>query len=124
MSKGKTIAITVTVVIVVLAAALFVVAANTNMLLSGDYYVKVDNTHVTKNEDTGGVVHLKSGEPYVYNLEAVNASGDKADIEFGTSRELRQDAYLKLELQPVRGVVNWTEVTQDALPSKVAQILN
>ena len=62
-------------------------------------------------------------EPYLYKLGAVNATGDKAEIEFGTSRELRQDAFIKLDLQPIRGVVGWSEVTEDALPANVAEAL-
>ena len=63
-------------------------------------------------------------EPYLYKLEAVNAAGDRTEIEFGTSRELRQDAFLKLDLQPIRGVVGWSEVSEDALPPKAEEILH
>ena len=94
-----------------------------NLLLVGDYYVKIDNACISKNEPSGGVINFGSGEPYVYKLEAVNATGDKAEIEFGASRELRQDAFLKLDLQPIRGVVGWSEVSEDALPAKVVEVL-
>lgn len=122
MSKGKA-AVVTAIVIVGLAAALLFVASTTNLLLAGDYYVKIDNAHISKNESIGGVVNFRSGEPYLYKLEAVNAAGDKAEIEFGAYRELRQDALLKLELQPIRGVVGWSEVQEDALPAKVAEAL-
>lgn len=121
MSKGKTMAITLALIAVVLVAVLFAVASQTNLLLSGDYFVKIDNAHISKNDSTGGVIHLTPNEPYVYELDAVNESGDKAKIDFGVSRELRQDAFLKLELQPIRGVVTWSEVSAEELPPKAAE---
>lgn len=96
----------------------------TNLFLAGNYYVQIDNARISENESSGGVINLGSSEPYLYKLEAVNAAGDKTEIEFGTSRELRQNAFLKLDLQPIRGVVGWSEVTEDSLPRKVAEALD
>lgn len=123
MGKGKTIAITA-VATCGLAAVLILAASMTNLFLAGDYYVKIDNAHISENESSGGVINLGSSEPYLYKLEAVNAASDRTEIEFGTSRELRQGAFLKLDLQPIRGVVGWSEVSEDALPSKVEEALN
>ena len=121
--QGKTIAITA-VAICGLAAILLFAASVTNLFLAGDYYIKIDNACISENESSGGVVNLESSEPYLYKLEAVNAAGDKTEIEFGASRELRQDAFLKLDLQPIRGVVGWSEVSEDSLPRKVEEALN
>lgn len=104
MGKGKTMQITA-VATCGLAAALILAASMTNLFLAGDYYVKIDNAHISENESSGGVINLGSSEPYLYKLEAVNAAGDKTEIEFGASRELHQNAFLKLDLQPIRGVV-------------------
>ena len=123
MGKGKTIAITA-VAICGLAAILLFAASVTNLFLAGDYYIKIDNACISENESSGGVVNLESSEPYLYKLEAVNAAGDKTEIEFGASRELRQDAFLKLDLQPIRGVAGWSEVSEDSLPRKVEEALN
>lgn len=123
MAKGKTTAITA-VVACGLAASLLFAASMTNLFLAGNYYVQIDNARISENESSGGVINLGSSEPYLYKLEAVNAAGDKTEIEFGTSRELRQDAFLKLDLQPIRGVVGWSEVTEDSLPRKVAVALD
>ena len=123
MGKGKTIAITA-VAICGLAAILLFAASVTNLFLAGDYYIKIDNACISENESSGGVVNLESSEPHLYKLEAVNAAGDKTEIEFGVSRELRQDAFLKLDLQPIRGVVGWSEVSEDSLPRKVEEALN
>lgn len=124
MSKGKAGVITAAIVIAILAIVFFVFASQNNMLLSGDYYVKVDNAHLSQNEEKGDIVHLKSSEPYIYELDAINEAGNTAKVEFGVSRELRQDALLKLEIQPVRGVVNWEEVPEDELPPKAVEVLN
>lgn len=123
MSKGKATAITA-VVACGLAACLLFAASMTNLLLAGDYYVRIDNARISENESSGGVINLRSSEPYLYKLEAVNAAGDKAEVEFGASRELRQDTFLKLDLQPIRGVVGWSEVSKDSLPPKVEDALN
>lgn len=123
MGKGKTITITA-VATCGLAAALILAASMTNLFLAGDYYVKIDNAHISENESSGGVINLGSSEPYLYKLEAVNAAGDKTEIEFGASRELHQNAFLKLDLQPIRGVVGWSEISEDSLPPKVAEALD
>ena len=112
MGKGKTMAITA-VATCGLAAALILAASMTNLFLAGDYYVKIDNAHISENESSGGVINLGSSEPHLYKLEAVNAS-----------RELHQNAFLKLDLQPIRGVVRWSEISEDSLPPKVAEALD
>lgn len=64
MSKKKTMAIA-SIAIAGLAVALLCAASMTNLLLVGDYYVKVDNACVSENEPSGGVVNLGSSEPYL-----------------------------------------------------------
>lgn len=123
MGKGKTMAITA-VAHVRFGGSLILAASMTNLFLAGDYYVKIDNAHISENESSGGVINLGSSEPYLYKLEAVNAAGDKTEIEFGASRELHQNAFLKLDLQPIRGVVRWSEISEDSLPPKVAEALD
>lgn len=43
----------------------------------------------------------------------------KKEFTFKTSRELREDAYLKLKVLAITGVNNWEEVQFDELPDKV-----
>lgn len=123
MSKGKTTAIIVVMAAVMLSVALFAFASQTSLFLAGDYYVRIDNAHISENEPADGIFSLKSREPYVYELRAVNEAGDETKLEFGVSRELRQGAFLKLSLQPVRGVVSWSEVPEEELPPKTANAL-
>ena len=46
-------------------------------------------------------------------------NGKKKEIKFKTSRELREDAYLKLEVMLLTGVHSWEEVQYNELPDKV-----
>ncbi len=56
---------------------------------------------------------------YSYTLPAYNENGDKKDITFGTSRELKEGAFIRLTEMPVRGVLKWNEVQYDELPAAV-----
>ena len=64
MGKGKTMAITA-VATCGLAAALILAASMTNLFLAGDYYVKIDNAHISENESSGGVINLGSSGTYI-----------------------------------------------------------
>lgn len=55
---------------------------------------------------------------YEYTLECYNEKGKKKEVKFKTSRELRQEAYLMLEIRTF-GVHSWKEVQFDELPDKV-----
>ena len=48
----------------------------------------------------------------------------KKEIKFKTSRELKEDSYLKLEVMVTRGVKTWEEVQANELPEKVKTALN
>lgn len=75
------------------------------------YYTKIDNTKVEEINN--------SDMPYEYTLDCYNENGKKKTIKFKTSRELREDAYLKLEYMEITGVHSWAEVNYDDLPKKV-----
>lgn len=53
MGKGKTMAITA-VATCGLAAALILAASMTNLFLAGDYYVKIDNAHISITSRAAG----------------------------------------------------------------------
>ncbi len=77
------------------------------------YYTKIDNDKV-ELLDTGDM-------RYEYTLEAYNKNGKEKEITFKTSRELKEDAYLELEVMLTRGVKSWQEVQFDKLPGKVQE---
>ena len=58
---------------------------------------------------------------YEYTLDAYNEKGNSKKVIFKTSRELKDDAYLKLDVMLTRGVKSWEEVQYDELPDKVQE---
>ena len=77
------------------------------------YYTRIDNTKVEQ---------LSSGDMrYEYTLDAYNGKGNSKEVTFKTSRELKDDAYLKLDVMLTRGVKSWEEVQYDELPDKVQE---
>ena len=83
------------------------------------YYTQIDNSKIEQNDSDGGVVNLNGGMEYAYTLPAYDESGKGKDITFGASRQLREGAYIRLTVMPVRGVIEWSEVQYDELPTAV-----
>ncbi len=81
------------------------------------YYTKIDNTKI---EELSGDEDMR----YQYTLTAYNKNGKEKEIQFKTSRELREGAYLELDVMQMRGVVNWKEVQQEELPDDVKTAMN
>ena len=81
------------------------------------YFTQIDNTKIEKLSSTDDM-------KYKYTLECYNEKGKKKELKFKTSRELREDAYLELEVMQIRGVVNWKEVQQNELPEDVKSAMN
>ena len=53
------------------------------------YYTQIDNTKIEKLSSTDDM-------KYKYTLECYNEKGKKKELKFKTSRELKEDAFLKL----------------------------
>ncbi len=83
------------------------------------YYTCVDNAKVEEQTPTGGVIDPTGGMQYRYTLPSYGEGGDQTELSFGTSRILREGAYLKLTTLPMRGVTDWEEVAWEDLPEKV-----
>ena len=75
------------------------------------YYTQIDNTKVQKIEASDEMNRE-------YTLECYDENGQKKEIKFKASRELREDAYLMLEVR-ITGVHTWKEVQYNELPEKV-----
>lgn len=80
------------------------------------YYTQIDNSKMTSISATDNM-------KYEYNLNCYNEKGSKKEIKFKTSRELRERAFLKLEVRSL-GVHSWEEVSFDELPSRVKEKYN
>lgn len=76
------------------------------------YYTQIDNTKIESISETGGM-------KYEYTLDCYSENGKKKEIKFRTSRELKENSYLKLEVMVTRGVKSWKEVQYNELPDKV-----
>ncbi len=72
------------------------------------YYTQIDNTKIEK---------ISNGD-YKYTLDSYDERGNKKTLKFKTSRELKSDAYLKLEVYYL-GVHSWEEVSYEDMPEKV-----
>ncbi len=75
------------------------------------YYTQIDNEKIQKISSTDDM-------KYEYTLDCYNKNGKKKEIKFKTSRELREDAYLMLEVRAL-GVHSWEEVQENELPEKI-----
>ena len=75
------------------------------------YYTQIDNTKIEKLSSTDDM-------KYEYTLDCYNENGKKKELKFKTNRELKEDAFLKLEVKTL-GVHSWEEVQYDELPEKV-----
>lgn len=78
------------------------------------YYTKIDNKKIEQ-------VSASDEMKYEYTLISYNKNGKEKELKFKTSRELRQDAYLELDVMAMRGVVDWREVQYNELPKKVQE---
>ena len=102
MRKG--IIIIITALIIALACACVVC---TSLSDSGIYYyTQIDNTKLEKNDARGGVIDFKGSLPYLYSLPAYSEEGDAQVCTFGAERELKEGAFIRLRLAPLRGVVS------------------
>lgn len=97
------------VALLVIAIAFFWTGIGTKI-----YYTQIDNTKVAEIEPDAGMTHS-------YTLACYGEDGGEKTITFRTERVLRAEAYLKLTVAPLRGVVSWEEVTFEALPIAVQQ---
>ena len=86
---------------------------------NAEYYAQIDNTKVEQVDSDGGVINFKGNLPYSYTLLSYDENGSEKEITFGTSRELREGAFICLTVMPVRGVLDWSEVQYDELPAAV-----
>lgn len=75
------------------------------------YYTQIDNSKIEKTSNTDDM-------KYEYTLDSYNKKGYKKEIKFKTSRELKEDAFLMLELRTF-GVHSWKEVQYNELPENV-----
>lgn len=84
----------------------------TNM---GTYYTQVDNTKCVDLRETDAIEDDDEMR-YEYTLPAYDDAGKRIVTHFTASRELREGAYLKLDVWPFFGVRNWEETEWEKIP--------
>ena len=105
------------IIAVIIVIALIVGASYFLVVHKEQYYTQIDNTKI---QEVSGSDDMK----YEYTLTAYNKNGKEKEVKFKTSRELREGAYLELDVMQMRGVINWREVQQDELPNDVKTVMN
>ncbi len=83
------------------------------------YYTQIDNSKIEQVNSRKGVIDFHGGMSYSYTLPAYTENGSKKNITFGTSRELKESAFIRLKVMPIRGVIEWNEIQYNALPNAV-----
>lgn len=116
MKAKKIILIALAVLLVIAGGVTFFYLCNSGN--STAYYSVIDNSRVTESKKAVGNGSLN----FEYRLDAYDTDGNMKTITFKTSRELREGAYIKLNVMPVRGVVNWEEIQYEGLPEAVKSV--
>ena len=88
------------------------------------YYSQIDNSKMEQVESRGGVINFSGSMDYSYTLFSYDENGKGQDITFGASRELKEGAFIRLTVMPIRGVLEWEEVQYDELPAAVQDQLS
>ena len=114
MKKGILFGVGAVVLVAVFICVFFLSGADSTY-----YYSQIDNSKIEQVESRGGVINFSGSMDYSYTLFSYNESGKGKDITFGASRELREGAFIRLTVMPIRGVVEWKEVQYDELPATV-----
>ncbi len=83
------------------------------------YYSQIDNNKIEQTESKSGVINFSGSMDYSYTLFSYDENGKGKDITFGTSKELKEGAFIRLTVMPIRGVLEWKEVQYDELPAAV-----
>ncbi len=115
-----------TIIIIVAVSIISVLSLGAWFLFNGKdtyYYTQIDQTKMTENEKAGqgGVIDFTGGMRYLYTLTCYDEKGREKEFTFGANKELRNEAYLKLTVRPVQGVVAWEEVQYNDMPDLVKE---
>ena len=76
------------------------------------YYGRIDNDLVEEITPHGGM-------NYRYHMPVYLEDGSREDLDLDTSRILKDEAYICIEVAPLRGVISWAELQYEELPIPV-----
>lgn len=114
MKQARIALIVILVVLGVLAAAVLGMGTlyQSSAENVADYYSRIDNSLAAPINPHGGM-------NYRYTLQAYRADGQGKSLELDTSRILKDGAFIKIQVAPMRGVLGWEEMQYDQLPPAV-----
>lgn len=115
-----------TIIIVVFVSIITVLSIGVLFLFNGSdtyYYTQIDESKMAENEKAGkgGVIDFTGGMRYLYTLTCYDENGKEKTFTFGANKQLRNEAFLKLTIRPVQGVVSWEEVQYKDMPDYVQE---
>ena len=56
---------------------------------------------------------------YRYSLVVYGTDGGRRSLDLDTSRVLKDGAFIRIEVAPIRGVISWEEMQYKQLPAAV-----
>ncbi len=101
-------------IVVILGIGIMCIAYYILCVKSYVYYTQIDNNQIKS-------IASSDEMKFEYTLICYNRNGKEKEIQFKTSRELREDAFLELEVFNLFGVHSWKEVSFEELPQKVQE---
>lgn len=116
MGRTAAAAIGFVIAIGLIAFSVFSCTYLTNVENARPYYTRIENAHVEKTPGS-------SGGDYTYALACFGEDGQERELVFGAGRQLREGAFLQLDVMHLRGVVSWAEVDESELPPAAARAL-
>lgn len=94
---------------IIVAVTLCIVGYRTLFVNTSQYYTQIDNSNVRQISPT----------EFEYSLTAYDKHGKITQLTFKANKQLREDAFLELDVMFIRGVSNWREVKYNELPLDV-----
>lgn len=91
--------------------------SNLNRLGTERYYLQITSDGAEIVEQAGGEEYIR----YFYQLPAYDKDGNERNVDFYSSKNLRNDAYLKIYYKNKKGVTSYEEVKQSEVPEKALQ---
>ena len=112
--------------VIVIAIIIAVPAYLYNKFQGGTYYYTQITKEPTKVEDSLDDRGIKQGSVYTYNLASYDNKGTEKDIQFDAYKDkpLKQNAYLKIKVNDIKGVLTWSEVQKNDIPTDALSKLN
>lgn len=85
----------------------------------GAWYSRIDDQCLKQEEKDGNPVDLTGAGnmDYSYTLPCFNAEGDEETFTFGVDEPLENGSFIKLDTQPVRGVMGWEIISESDIPA-------